>query len=87
VQQQHTFISNYKTFDGTNHFKLCTSIENSQKERGFTEIAQIITTSLDGKIMVCRNVNTVPAGIKGANNFGICIEHVGNFNKGKDAIY
>ena len=86
VQQHHTFIPNYKSFDGTNHFKLCTSMENSHKERGFAEIAQNFTTFPDGKIMVCRNINTVPAGIKGANSFGICLEHVGNFDKDKDII-
>jgi len=73
VQQQHTFIPNYKTFDGTNHFKLCTSIENSYKERGFAEMAQNFITFPDGKTMVCRNINTVPAGIKGANSFGYAL--------------
>ena len=41
-------------------------MENQHKERGFAEIAQNFTTFPDGKIMGCRNINFVPAGIKGA---------------------
>jgi SH3-like domain-containing protein len=29
---------------------------------------------------VCRSIDTVPAGIKGANRNGICVENVGNFD-------
>src|SRR5450759_1791698 len=47
---------------------------------------QNITIFPDGKIMVCRNINTIPAGIKGANSNGICIENVGNFDIGKDTM-
>lgn len=84
VQQHHTFIPAYKHFDGNNHFKLCESMERSHKERGFDQIGQNITTFPDGTIMLCRGLNIQPAGIKG-NNFGaICIEHVGDFDLGKD---
>jgi uncharacterized protein YgiM (DUF1202 family) len=31
-------------------------------------------------------MNTIPAGIKGANQTGICIEHVGNFNIDGDVM-
>ncbi len=86
VQQHHTYIPAYKHFNGSNHFQLCQSMENAHKERGFAEIAQNLTTFPDGKIMVCRNLNTIPAGIKGANSCGICIENVGNFEKGKNAM-
>jgi N-acetylmuramoyl-L-alanine amidase len=86
VQQHHTYIPAYKNFNGSNHFQLCQSMENAHKERGFAEIAQNLTTFPDGKIMVCRSLNTIPAGIKGANSYGICIENVGNFEKEKDAM-
>jgi N-acetylmuramoyl-L-alanine amidase len=86
IQQHHTYIPSYKHFDGTNHFKLCESMERSHKERGFDEIGQNFTTFPDGTIMVCRNMNIIPAGIKGANANGICIEHVGNFDKGNDTL-
>lgn len=86
VQQHHTYIPAYKHFDGTNHFKLCTSMEKSHIERGFSEIGQNFTTFPDGTIMVCRNINTNPAGIKGANSNGICIEHLGNFDLNNDIM-
>jgi hypothetical protein len=86
IQQHHTFVPSYKNFTGSNHFQLCQSMEQAHKERGFAEIAQNLTTFPDGKIMVCRNLNTIPAGIKGANSNGICIENVGNFDKGKDSM-
>ena len=86
VQQHHTYIPAYKHFDGTNHFKLCSSMEKSHIERGFSEIGQNFTTFPDGTIMVCRSINTNPAGIKGANSNGICIEHLGNFDIGNDLM-
>jgi hypothetical protein len=86
IQQHHTYIPAYKDFDGSNHFKLCQSMEKSHLERGFNEIGQNFTTFPDGTTMVCRNMNIIPAGIKGANVNGICIEHVGNFDKGKDVF-
>ena len=30
--------------------------------------------------MVCRPLNKIPAGIRGKNKYGICIEHYGNFD-------
>ena len=87
IQQHHTLMPEYKTFNGSNHFALCQNMELYQvKERGFAEIAQNFTTFPDGKIMVCRNINTIPAGIKGANINGICIENVGNFDMKKDSM-
>lgn len=86
VQQHHTYIPAYKHFDGTNHFKLCASMEKSHIERGFSEIGQNFTTFPDGAIMACRNINTNPAGIKGANSNGICIEHLGNFDLNNDIM-
>jgi len=87
VQNHHTWLPNYSTFNKSrNHFKLLTSMENSHKERGFTQIAQNLTTFPDGSIAVCRPFDDIPAGIKGANAFGICIEHIGNFDADKDVM-
>ena len=86
IQQHHTWIPAYKHFNQQNHFKLCQIMEKSHLERGFNEIAQNITTFPDGTIMLCRNLNTQPAGIKFANSGGICIENIGNFDEGKDKI-
>jgi hypothetical protein len=86
VQHHHTCVPAYKHFNGSNHFRLCQSMERAHKERGFAEIAQNFTTFPDGKIMVCRSLNTIPAGIKGANTPGICIENLGNFDSKKDSM-
>ena len=86
VQQHHTYIPGYKHFKGNNHFALCQSMEKEHMERGFAEIAQNFTIFPDGKIMVCRNIDTIPAGIKGANSNGVCIENIGCFDRGRDAM-
>jgi hypothetical protein len=86
VQHHHTYVPAYKHFKGDNHFALCQGMENAHRERGFAEIAQNFTTFPDGTVMACRNLNTSPAGIKGANYNGICIENLGNFDKKGDAM-
>lgn len=86
VQHHHTWLPAYKNLKNDNHFLLCQGMERSHFERGFAEIAQNITTFPDGKIMICRNLNKIPAGIKGANSNGVCIENIGNFDKGKDTM-
>jgi len=86
IQQHHTYIPAYAQFDGSNHFQLCQSMEQEHKKRGFAEIAQNFTAFPDGKIMVCRSLNTIPAGIKGANSYGVCIENIGNFDSKKDSM-
>ncbi len=87
VQNHHTWLPDYGTFNKIkDHFKLLTGMERSHVERGFAEIAQNLTTFPDGQVAVCRSFETMPAGIKGVNQFGICIEHLGNFDLGKDAM-
>ena len=61
-------------------------MENFQKLNGFAGIAQQLTTFPDGKIAVGRSFETIPAGIKGANQYGVCIEHLGNFDAGADVM-
>jgi hypothetical protein len=85
IQIHHTWLPDYSTFRD-NHFALLESMEASHKERGFSEIGQNLTIFPDGKVAICRNLNTIPAGIKGANTYGICIEGVGNFDIGKDQM-
>ncbi|MCB0374707.1 MAG: N-acetylmuramoyl-L-alanine amidase, partial [Sinomicrobium sp.] len=65
---------------------LLEGMKRSHLERGFSDIAQNITTFPDGTLAVCRPLSAIPAGIKGANSGGICIEHVGNFDAGKDEM-
>jgi hypothetical protein len=54
---------------------------------GFSEIAQQITTYPDGLIAIGhRTFDMSPAGIKGANSTGVCMENIGNFDKGMDIM-
>ncbi len=50
------------------------------------DIAQNISIFPDGMVAVCRPFDIPPAGIKGCNLNGICIECVGNFDKGGDIM-
>jgi hypothetical protein len=87
VQNHHTWLPDYRTFaKSKDHFRLLAGMERSHLERGFSQIAQNITTFPDGSIAICRPLEFIPAGIKGVNSFGICIEHVGNFDSGKDVM-
>jgi hypothetical protein len=86
VQNHHTFQPDYAAFRGNNHFALMQSMENAHLERGFAEIAQNLSTFPDGTIAVGRSIDKIPAGIKGANTGGICIEHTGNFDAGGDTM-
>ncbi len=86
IQNHHTWLPAYDNFTGSNHFDLLREMEMSHRERGFSEIAQNLTTFPDGTVAVCRPFDQVPAGIKGANSCGICIEHLGNFDRGKDIL-
>lgn len=86
IQNHHTFIPSYAHFHQNNHFALMESMESAHLERGFSEIAQNLTTFPDGSICVGRPLDKIPAGIKGANRGGICIENVGNFDTGRDLM-
>ncbi len=87
IQNHHTYIPGYKNFNGKNHFDMVINMENFHiKDRGFNEIAQNLTSFSDGTIMVGRALEKIPAGIKGANQYGICIEHIGNFDLGGDTM-
>ncbi len=84
IQNHHTFIPAYHDFNGSNHFDQLKAMEAAHLKRGFTEIAQNLTTFPDGTVAACRAFDTAPAGIKGANTKGICIENLGDFDLGHD---
>ena len=87
IQNHHTFMPGYSQFKSTNHFALLEGMERFHMvDRGFDEIAQNLTTFPDGTVAVCRSLEKIPAGIKGANQSGVCIEHLGNFDTNGDAM-
>lgn len=87
VQLHHTYSPSYSQFDGKNHIKLQNGMKNYHvRTRGYSDIAQNFTIFPDGKICTGRSINVAPAGIYGANSTGICIECIGNFDKGGDEM-
>ena len=87
VQNHHTLEPAYGDFRQDNHFSLLEAMENYHvKERGFDMIAQNLTTFPDGTVAVCRPLDRIPAGIKGANQGGVCIENLGDFDAGRDKM-
>lgn len=86
IQNHHTYMPSYKDFNGSNYFDQLIGMEQSHLQRGFSEIAQNLTTFPDGKLAVCRAFETAPAGIKGANSHGLCIENLGDFDTGQDQM-
>ncbi|HYJ80078.1 MAG TPA: N-acetylmuramoyl-L-alanine amidase [Longimicrobiaceae bacterium] len=86
ILDHHTLIPGYKQFTGTNHFGLLTGMDVAHKQRGFGGIAQNLTIFPDGTVAVCRSFEERPACTKGANTGSLCIENLGNFDKGKDEM-
>ena len=87
VQLHHTYSPSYRNFTGSNHQSLQQNMKNYHvKTNGWADIGQNLTIFPDGVIMLGRPLNVAPAGIKGANSNGICIECIGNFDKGGDTM-
>ncbi len=86
IQNHHTYIPSYRDFNGNNQFERLAAMETAHLQRGFNEIAQNLTTFPDGTLAACRPFESAPAGIKGANNNGICMENLGNFDTGHDSM-
>src|SRR4029077_2884612 len=78
IQQHHTWKPDYTNWEKLpDHFHWLESMEQFQMLNGFNQIAQQLTSFPDGTIALGRPFDIIPAGIKGANQFGICIEHLG----------
>lgn len=88
IHNHHTWVPDYTRFNGSNHFNLCIGMKNFHvNERRWADIGQQITTFPDGKIIVgTRSFEVGPACIAKNNDNAVCIEHVGNFDKGKDEM-
>jgi hypothetical protein len=89
IQNHHTWKPNYTHFNFHNprHMAWLESMRNDHVQtRHWSDIGQNITIFPDGKIGLCRALDTTPAGIFGANTGGICIENFGNFDAGGDQM-
>jgi hypothetical protein len=86
IQLHHTWLPDYNNFHN-NAFKLLEGMKNFHvQQRHFSDIAQNLTTFPDGTVAICRPLGIAPAGIKGANANGICIENLGNFDMNGDLM-
>ncbi|PIH58295.1 peptidoglycan recognition family protein [Paenibacillus sp. LK1] len=88
LQVHHTWLPNYATRKNQDHFKCLEGIRNTHLANGWNGTGQNITVFEDGKIAISldRNLNTVPAGIKGANTGALCVETIGNFDISGDTM-
>ena len=99
LQVHHTFSPDYTTWEKTDkkvfsepHFGRAKSLDDyGKKTWGYSDghghyTAQNFTVFPDGKIIVSRNLNSKPIGIRGWNDGALCIEIYGNFDKGKDIM-
>jgi uncharacterized protein YraI len=87
VQEHHTYSPSYSQFNGNNHFELQQGMKNYHvAHNGWSDIAQQFTTFPDGTIMTGRPMEATPACILGQNAHAVCIENLGNFDTGGDAM-
>ena len=87
IQQHHTYIPSYIHFKGNNHFELQKGMKNTHMNvNGWADIGQHFTVFPDGSILTGRNIEKTPACITGRNSNAICIENLGNFDKGGDEM-
>lgn len=87
IQLHHTWSPSYKNFTGSNHLTLQKNMKSYHvNTNGWSDIGQHFTIFPDGVIMTGRSLNSSPAGIYGANTGAICIECLGNFDKGGDTM-
>jgi hypothetical protein len=85
IQQHHTFSPCYADFNGSNHFELQQGMKNYHiSHNGWSDIGQHFSTFPDGSILSGRPLEQAPVCIKGQNTTSICLEHLGNFDSGKD---
>lgn len=87
IQQHHTWKPDYASWEKLpDHFHWMESMESFQMQNGLSQIAQNLTSFPDGTIGLGRPFDVIPAGCKGANQYGICIEHLGNFDQEGDMM-
>lgn len=87
IQEHHTWNPSYVSFDGDNHFELQQGMKTYHvNNNGWMDIGQHFTTFPDGSILTGRSLESTPACIYGNNSAAICIENLGNFDEGKDAM-
>ncbi len=87
IQNHHTWKPDYTNLAKYDEMYWMVSMRNVHTQNnGWDDIAQNLTTFPSGNIGLCRPIDVKPVGIAGANTGAICIEHLGNFDAGKDVM-
>lgn len=87
IQLHHTWRPNYAAFTGQNHFEVQRGMRDYHVgQHGWANIGQHFSIFPDGSVLTGRPLNDTPACIAGANFGGVCIENVGDFDAGRDAM-
>ncbi|MEK3787540.1 peptidoglycan recognition protein family protein [Paenibacillus sp. FSL K6-1230] len=94
LQVHHTALPNYSTRQIVNGvakqdvWKCLEGMRMFHLSQGWSGTGQNITVLEDGHIAISldRDLNKTPAGIKGANTGALCIEIIGNFDRGGDTM-
>ncbi|MDQ1139048.1 SH3 domain-containing protein [Pedobacter agri] len=87
IQQHHTWSPSYIQFKRNNQFEMQKNMKAYHVgENGWADIGQHFSTFADGSIVTGRSMEKTPACILGFNSNSVCVEHVGNFDKGKDTM-
>jgi len=88
IQNHHTYLPDYKSWSKKpDHMYWLMSMQaHHMIKNGWSDIAQHITTFPDGKIGLGRSFDEDPAGIAGQNKGAVCLEHLGNFDRGQDKM-
>jgi hypothetical protein len=87
VQIHHTWKPDHSNFNGNNHEQLQEGMKNYHVDvLGWSDIGQHLTLFPDGKWMIGRDWNKIPASIEGRNTYGFAIEMIGNFDLGYDKL-
>ncbi len=87
IQQHHTYSPDYGRFTGSNHFELQRNMKDYHlNHNGWSDLGQHFTTFPDGTILTGRSLEWSPAGIYMNNANAICLEHLGDFDGGRDLM-
>lgn len=94
LQVHHTASPNYTTRQMVNGlakqeiWKCLEGMRTYHLSQGWSGTGQNITVTENGQIAISldRDLNKTPAGITGSNTGAICIEIIGNFDKGGDTM-
>lgn len=88
IQLHHTYQPDYAAWNSRpDGMYWQTSMRNFHvNTNGWADIAQQFTICPNGDIVTGRSLNSAPAGITGANTGAICIENLGNFDRGGDSM-